>query len=140
MSAEPRIEIVTYRAGLREAFERLNRVWLEGHSLLEQADIDCLLDPETHVLATGGEVFFAMDQGEVLGTCAAIRVPPSTVELAKLAVSPGARGRGSRSPERASPGGPASGRPSARSRRGPFDTRAFADLGCFGGVPRRYMA
>jgi len=94
MSAEPRIEIVTYRAGLREAFERLNRVWLEGHSLLEQADIDCLLDPETHVLATGGEVFFAMDQGEVLGTCAAIRVPPSTVELAKLAVSPGARGRG----------------------------------------------
>ncbi|HEX7676474.1 MAG TPA: GNAT family N-acetyltransferase, partial [Thermoanaerobaculia bacterium] len=29
-----------------------------------------------------------------VGTCAAIRVPPSTVELAKLAVSPEAQGRG----------------------------------------------
>jgi len=94
MSAEPRIEIVSYRPELRDAFERLNRLWLEGHSLLEQADLDCLLDPETYVLATGGDVFFAMDRGEVLGTCAAIRVPPSSVELAKLAVSPEARGRG----------------------------------------------
>jgi putative acetyltransferase len=89
-----RIEIVPYRPELREAFERLNRLWLEGHSLLEQADLDCLLDPETYVLAAGGGVFFAIDGDEVLGTCAAIRVPPSRVELAKLAVSPEARGRG----------------------------------------------
>lgn len=93
-SAEGIINIVPYRLELQPAFERLNRQWLEGHSLLEPADLECLQDPEGHVLATGGQVFFAMDDGNVVGTCAAIRVPPSTVELAKLAVSPEAQGRG----------------------------------------------
>jgi putative acetyltransferase len=88
------IEIVTYRPELQPAFERLNRQWLEANSLLEPADLECLQNPESYVLANGGEVFFAMDQGEVIGTCAAIRFPPSTVELAKLAVSPEAQGRG----------------------------------------------
>jgi|KBSMisStaDraftv2_1062788.scaffolds.fasta_scaffold113892_3 ribosomal protein S18 acetylase RimI-like enzyme len=94
MSAETLIEIVTYRPELQPEFERLNRRWLEASSLLEQPDLDCLLDPETYVLSTGGQVFFAMENGNVVGTCAAIRVPPSTVELAKLAVSPEAHGRG----------------------------------------------
>ena len=93
-SAEGNIDIVSYRPELQPAFERLNRQWLEAHSLLEQADIECLQDPEGNVLATGGQVFFAVDDGNVVGTCAAIRVPPSTVELAKLAVSPEAQGRG----------------------------------------------
>lgn len=88
------IEIVPYRPELQPDFERLNRRWLEASSLLEQADLDCLEDPETYVLSAGGQVFFAMEDGKVVGTCAAIRVPPSTVELAKLAVSPEAHGRG----------------------------------------------
>lgn len=88
------IDIVPYRPELQPAFERLNRQWLEAHSLLEQADLECLQDPEGQVLAKGGQVFFAVDDGNVVGTCAAIRVPPSTVELAKLAVSPEAQGRG----------------------------------------------
>jgi GNAT superfamily N-acetyltransferase len=88
------IEIVPYRPELQPAFEQLNRQWLEANSLLEPADIECLQDPEAYVLAAGGQVFFAMDRGEVVGTCAAIRFPPSTVELAKLAVSPKVHGRG----------------------------------------------
>jgi GNAT superfamily N-acetyltransferase len=94
MSAAPSIEIVSYRPELRDVFERLNRRWLEANALLEPADLDCLLDPEKYVLSTGGQVFFAMDRDEVVGTCAAIRFSPSTVELAKLAVSPDAQGRG----------------------------------------------
>ena len=93
-SAEGLIDIVPYRPELQPAFERLNRRWLEAHSLLEPADIECLEDPERYVLATGGQVFFAMENGVVIGTCAAIRFPPLTVELAKLVVSPEARGRG----------------------------------------------
>jgi GNAT superfamily N-acetyltransferase len=88
------IEIVTYRPEFQPAFERLNRRWLEANSLLEPADLEYLQDPEKNVLSGGGQVFFAMDHGEVIGTCAAIRVPPSNVELAKLAVSPDAQGRG----------------------------------------------
>jgi putative acetyltransferase len=91
---EPNTTIVTYRPEFREAFERLNRAWLEAHSLLEPADLEHLHHPELHILSSGGQIFFALQAGEVVGTCAAIRVSPSVFELAKLAVAPVAQGRG----------------------------------------------
>lgn len=88
------VELVGFRPELRSHFERLNRVWLEAHSLLEPADVEYLQNPETHILAHGGEVFFAMRGDEVVGTCAAIPAKGTTWELAKLTVDPSARGRG----------------------------------------------
>jgi ribosomal protein S18 acetylase RimI-like enzyme len=93
-SEEPNTTIVTYRPEFREAFERLNRAWLEAHSLLEPADVEFLHDPEAHILSSGGQIFCALQAGEVVGTCAAIRCSPSVFELAKLAVAPVAQGRG----------------------------------------------
>lgn len=90
----PEIEIVTYRPEFREAFLALNLAWLEAHSLLEPADLDYLQHPEERILATGGQLFFALQKGTVVGTCAAIRVSDSVFELAKLAVSPAAQGKG----------------------------------------------
>ncbi|MBL8113083.1 MAG: GNAT family N-acetyltransferase, partial [Acidobacteria bacterium] len=86
--------IVPFRPELREAFERLNRRWLEDHGLLEPVDLEYLQDPEGHILANGGQVLFALRDGEAVGTCAILRLSPSTVELAKLAVSPDAQGMG----------------------------------------------
>lgn len=86
--------IVKYRPELREPFEQLNRVWLEEHGLLEPYDTEVLLDPERLIVATGGQVFFALDGDKVLGTCAAIRVSDELFELAKLSVDPAAQGRG----------------------------------------------
>ena len=97
MSAETthqRFTIVPYRPEYRAAFERLNRAWLEAHDLLEPADLEHLQDPETHILADGGQIFFALDGGTVIGTCAAICISESTIELAKLGVDPAAQGRG----------------------------------------------
>ncbi len=88
------LSIVPFRAELREAFERLNLRWLEDHALLEPVDLEFLRDPEGHVLADGGQVLFALRNGEVVGTCAILRLSPSTVELAKLAVAPEAQGAG----------------------------------------------
>jgi ribosomal protein S18 acetylase RimI-like enzyme len=88
------VEIVPFRPQYRSAFERLNRVWLEGHKLLEDADLEYLQDPEGHILDGGGEVFFAVRGGAVIGTCAAIVAGPDTVELAKLSVDPAAKGAG----------------------------------------------
>ena len=65
-----------------------------AHSLLEPVDLEYLEDPETHILAAGGQVYFALDGDEVVGTCAAIPLSPISVELAKLAVVASARGRG----------------------------------------------
>ncbi|MGH7484865.1 MAG: GNAT family N-acetyltransferase [bacterium] len=93
-SEAPDPAIVIYRPEFREAFERLNRAWLEAHSLLEPADVEFLEDPERHILSSGGQIFCALQAGEVVGTCAAIRVSQTVFELAKLAVAPVAQGRG----------------------------------------------
>ena len=91
---EEPIIIVTYRPEFRAAFERLNRVWLEAHGLLEPADLEFLREPEHHILSTGGQIYIALQAGEVVGTCAALRLSPQAVELAKLVVAPAAQGRG----------------------------------------------
>lgn len=88
------IDLVEYRPEYRPEFERLNLLWLEGGSLLEPVDLEYLRNPEDHILAGGGQVFFAMQGAAVLGTCAAIRISDATFELAKLSVDPSARGRG----------------------------------------------
>jgi len=88
------IVLVEYRPELQPEFERLNWLWLEAHSLLEPADLDYLQEPERHILAGGGQVFFAMDGDAVVGTCAAVRMSATTFELAKLSVDPAARGHG----------------------------------------------
>jgi putative acetyltransferase len=88
------IELVEYRPELRHEFERLNRLWLEGHSLLEPVDLEYLQAPERHILSGGGQVFFAIQGSAVVGTCAAICISSTTFELAKLSVDPAARGQG----------------------------------------------
>jgi GNAT superfamily N-acetyltransferase len=88
------IQIVAYRDEYAPEFARLNLEWLERFELLEDEDKKYLYDPETHILAGGGEIFFALENGTVIGTCAAIWHSDKEVELAKLAVSPVAQGRG----------------------------------------------
>jgi putative acetyltransferase len=88
------MELIPWRADLRGDFERLNLLWLEGHSLLEAGDLPYLREPEEHILAGGGQIFFAMEGREAVGTAAAIRISSTTFELAKLSVDPAAQGRG----------------------------------------------
>jgi ribosomal protein S18 acetylase RimI-like enzyme len=88
------VEIATWRPELRAEFERLNRAWLEAYGLLEEPDLAYLQRPEESILARGGEVFFALSGDDVLGTCAALRLSDTVVELAKLGVAPSAQNRG----------------------------------------------
>ena len=86
--------IETYRPEFRSAYEQLNRDWLESNGLLEDADLVYLQHPERHILSPGGQMYFAVVQGSVVGTCSAIPVSPTVVELAKLAVDRKSQGRG----------------------------------------------
>ena len=88
------IEIVTYRPELAEDFAQLNREWLEKYFTVEPLDEEYLSDPEGHIMQPGGEIFFAIEGNRVIGTCAAIPREDGTIELAKLAVTPSAQGRG----------------------------------------------
>jgi ribosomal protein S18 acetylase RimI-like enzyme len=86
--------IETYRNEYRADFERLNRDWIETFFVLEDADREILRDPDKAVIQLGGQIFFVVDDDGVQGTCAVVPHEPGVFEIAKMAVAPGARGRG----------------------------------------------
>src|SRR4051794_2279716 len=92
--ADPGPAVVPYRDELRDAFEQLNRDWIESYFVLEDADREVFADPVAAVLATGGQIFFVTEGDAVLGTCAVLRHSQAECEIAKMAVAAEARGRG----------------------------------------------
>lgn len=88
------VTVVSYRPEHAPAFDALNRAWLVGHGLLEAADEPHLRNPDQAIIAAGGQIFVAIEEGSVIGTCAAVPHGPDEFELVKLAVAPAARGRG----------------------------------------------
>jgi GNAT superfamily N-acetyltransferase len=88
------MEIIDYQASYQSAFKRLNVEWIEMHWQLEAADHQSLDHPEEYIIAGGGHIFLALDSGEVVGTCALIRITDIRYELAKMAVDAKARGKG----------------------------------------------
>ncbi len=88
------LRIVPFRPDLVPAFARLNREWIEQLFRLEPADLKTLENPVVSIIAPGGQIFFAMDGEEPVGTVAAVRVPTDRFELAKMAVRPSHQGQG----------------------------------------------
>jgi GNAT superfamily N-acetyltransferase len=86
--------IRTYRDGDAAVFESLNREWIERCFALEEPDRAAFRDPHGEIIAGGGQIFFAVEANRVLGTCAVLRHSEKEFELAKMAVTPPARGRG----------------------------------------------
>lgn len=88
------IKIVPFESIYATAFKQLNLEWLETYELLEPADLKYLDDPQSNILEKGGRILIALNDNAVIGTCAIIMETRNTAELAKLAVSPEARGKG----------------------------------------------
>jgi putative acetyltransferase len=88
------VQILPYRDEWRAEFERLNRDWIETWFTLEDADRETFRDPVGKILDPGGQIFFVVDAGRVIGTCAVVRHTPEVHEIAKMAVDASARGRG----------------------------------------------
>ncbi|WP_300724847.1 GNAT family N-acetyltransferase [uncultured Bacteroides sp.] len=89
------IQIVQWDKKYRNDFIRLNREWIERYFRLEPCDLKILGNPEKEIIGKGGELFFALDNGQVIGCCALIHHPESgKYELAKMAVTPQSQGKG----------------------------------------------
>ena len=88
------IEVVSFRAALAPAFQRLNLDWIERLFAVEAADRKVLADPEQSIIAPGGQIFFALDGDAAIGTVAMIRVQAGRYELAKMAVATSHQKRG----------------------------------------------
>lgn len=86
--------IQPYHAKWRQAFYDMNMRWLEAYFKVEPIDKKVLSDPETHILDTGGEIYFVEQEGRAVGTVAMKLISPGVFELTKLAVDPDAQGGG----------------------------------------------
>ncbi|MEO1435384.1 MAG: helix-turn-helix domain-containing GNAT family N-acetyltransferase [Bacteroidota bacterium] len=90
------VEIVDYTPQYRDAFRQLNEAWITNYFKMEDADRKALHHPKTYILDNGGHIVVALYQGEPVGVCALIKMddPEYDYELAKMAVSPKAQGKG----------------------------------------------
>ena len=88
------VRIDRFRAEHAPAFEALNRAWLVDHGLYEGRDEEQLADPWGAIINPGGQIFVALLDNEVVGTCAVLPHGSGVFELAKLVVAPAAQGHG----------------------------------------------
>ena len=83
-----------FQPGDEAAFRRLNEEWIVRYFKLEPKDEYAFANPKETILDHGGRIFFAVRGEEVLGTCALLVTSPGEFEVAKMAVTPAARGLG----------------------------------------------
>ncbi len=88
------VRIVGYAPEYRDAFRDLNLEWIERDFVVEESDRVILDSPDATVIARGGEIFVALEGDTVIGVCSLVPASANSWQLAKMAVSPSARGRG----------------------------------------------
>jgi DNA-binding MarR family transcriptional regulator/N-acetylglutamate synthase-like GNAT family acetyltransferase len=86
------IRIVSYEPKYKADFRLLNEEWLNKYFSIEPEDQRILSSPE-EIIRNGGEIFFALYDNEVAGTCAMIKKDKESFELAKMGVREKFRGR-----------------------------------------------
>jgi DNA-binding MarR family transcriptional regulator len=88
------VEIVDYRPEHQQLFRKINEEWISQWFVMEDADYKALDHPQEYILDKGGHILMALYKGEPVGTCALIKMDDEMFELAKMGVSPKAKGKG----------------------------------------------
>lgn len=88
------VEIIDYLPEFHDDFKRLNYEWIEKYFQLEETDHQSLNHPDEKILKSGGHIFMARHNREIVGVCALIKSSDNTYELAKMAVTEKAQGKG----------------------------------------------
>jgi putative acetyltransferase len=88
------VSIIPYGPRYQPDFKRLNLEWISQYFTVEAHDLEQLDRPDSHVLPNDGQIFFALLNEEVVGCVAMVNTGESGFELAKMAVSPTAQGKG----------------------------------------------
>ena len=88
------VQIVDYEPAYAKVFHDLNEEWITTWFKMEEEDHHALDHPKERILDGGGHIYIALYQGQAVRTCAIIRMKDGGFELAKMAVSPKAKGKG----------------------------------------------
>jgi ribosomal protein S18 acetylase RimI-like enzyme len=88
------MEIVEFEPHHSAAFKALNEAWISKYFTLEAKDRAVLEDPQGKILAKGGRIFMAIEDGEAVGCVALLKMADGGYEVAKMTVSETMRGSG----------------------------------------------
>ena len=88
------VEVIGFDERFARNFADLNYEWIEKAYTAEDHDREILDHPVEQIIEPGGQIFFALVDGEPAGTVALIEMGDDAFELAKMAVSPDHRGLG----------------------------------------------
>ena len=90
------INIIPYSRKYKLDFAKLNYEWLEKYFKTEKAEPEdkrLLNNPEREIIKKDGEIFFAILNDVLVGTCAVLKINDSIYELSKMAVTEKAQGK-----------------------------------------------
>lgn len=88
------VRITDFAPKHADAFRELNLDWIRQHWEPEAADFRALDHPREYILEPGGYIAIAELDGDIVGTCALLKMPDGGYELAKMTVAERARGHG----------------------------------------------
>ena len=88
------MEIVEFEPRHAAAFKALNEAWIGKYFTLEPKDREVLDDPQGKIIAKGGRIFMAIEDGAAVGCVALLKMPDGGYEVAKMTVSERLRGSG----------------------------------------------
>jgi DNA-binding MarR family transcriptional regulator/N-acetylglutamate synthase-like GNAT family acetyltransferase len=88
------VQVVDYKPEYQPAFKQLNEEWITQYFKMEATDYKSLDHPDEYILNKGGHILIALYNNEPVGACALIKMDNDMYELAKMAVSPKAKGKG----------------------------------------------
>ena len=94
MTAPRDVRIVGFSPEYAAYFRSLNVEWLEKYYRVEAIDEEVLSSPREKILSPGGEILFALVDGEVVGTAALKHDGDDIYELTKMAVTGSHQGLG----------------------------------------------
>ncbi|MFV8226553.1 GNAT family N-acetyltransferase [Christiangramia aquimixticola] len=87
------MEIVSWKPEYSEEFKQMNIYWLEEFFWVEPHDEEVLGNPEKYIIKPGGNIFFVIEDKEVIGCVALMKMESGIFELTKMAVKPAHRGK-----------------------------------------------
>jgi N-acetylglutamate synthase-like GNAT family acetyltransferase len=88
-----KLNILNYESKHQPAFRALNEAWISKYFTMEVQDYLALDNPDTKILKPGGAILMVAYNGEIVGTCALIKMSETRYELAKMAISPNVQGK-----------------------------------------------
>jgi len=93
MKQETLLSITSFKPKYAQTFYDLNIEWLETFFYVEDFDREVLSKPNKYILDPGGHIFFAVENGEAIGTVALLKRGANAFELTKMAVRGDQRGK-----------------------------------------------